>query len=270
MKINKIFLLAGLAVMSLAATSCSSDDDDYQKGPEAGSQNVGFYNTSNVTLALTATSFDVELKRANTSGELTVPVEVIEASSVLSVPATVTFASGSETATLSVGVSGEAQPYESYTLKLRIPGEYTDPYKVQDFYSLYGATIMKEDYKPYATADYTSWFFEDTWEVGIEYSEYLDLYRIKGLFVDGYDYFFKLGDKAEDGSIPMTMCTSDGKKLSSQACGYVHATYGMVSSKWLSSNFTGYDPTENAFFIPFQWTVSAGSFGSGYDSFVIK
>ena len=36
MKINKIFLMAGLAVMGLMTTSCS-DDDDYQKGPEENS-----------------------------------------------------------------------------------------------------------------------------------------------------------------------------------------------------------------------------------------
>lgn len=269
MKINKYFLMAGLAVMSLVATSCS-DKDEYTPGKEAGSNNVVFINESNQTLALTATEFTVELQRTNTSGDLTVPLEILQCSSVLSCPASVTFASGSATATLTVGVSGDAVPYDEYTLRVRIPEDYTNSYLIQEGTPQLNLTVMKEDYKPYATADFTSWLLGGPWEVSIEYSEYLDMYRIKGLFVEGYDYFYKLGAKADDGSIPMTMCTADGKKLASQATGYVHATYGMVSSKWLDANFTGYDPAEDAYFIPFQFTVSAGSFGSNYDSFKIK
>jgi hypothetical protein len=68
----------------------------------------------------------------------------------------------------------------------------------------------------------------------------------------------------------MTMCNADGTKMTKLASGYVHQTYGMVSTTWLSSNFTGYDPEDDAYYIPFQWTVSAGSFGSGYESFVIN
>ena len=103
MKINKYFLMAGLAVMSLVATSCS-DKDEYTPGKEAGSNNVVFINESNQTLALTATEFTVELQRTNTSGDLTVPLEILQCSSVLTCPASVTFASGSATATLTMSI----------------------------------------------------------------------------------------------------------------------------------------------------------------------
>ena len=269
MKINKIFLMAGLAAMSLMVASCS-DDDDYKKGPEAGSQNVGFVNQTNPVLGLTDAQFTVELKRSNASGELTVPLEVIQCADVLTAPSSVTFASGSETALLTIGVSNAAEAFVDYPLTIRIPGEYTNPYIQQDMYPILGITVLKEDYKPFAKADLTSWFFEETWEIDIEYSEYLDMYRIQNMYVDGYNYFYKLGKKEDDGTIPMTMCNSDGSKLSKQACGYVHSTYGMVSTTWLSDNFTGYDPDDDAYYIPFQWTVSAGSFGSGYESFQIK
>ena len=115
MKINKIFLMAGIAVMSLMATSCS-DDDKYQKGPEAGSQNVGFVNQTNPVLGLTDTQFTVELKRSNASGELTVPLEIIQCADVLSAPSSVTFASGSETATLTINVSNAAEAFVDYQL----------------------------------------------------------------------------------------------------------------------------------------------------------
>ena len=274
MKINKIFLMAGLAVMGLMAASCSDDDNDYTPGKPAGGNNVVFINESNPTLALTATEFTVELRRDSSamSSELTVPLEIIESASVLSCPTSATFASGSAVTTISIGVSGDAQPYEEYKLRVRIPEEYTNSYKVQSGSPQLNLTVLKEDYKPFAKADFTSWFFEETWEIDIEYSEYLDMYRIKDLYIEGSgcNYFYKLGKKEDDGTIPMTMCNADGTKLSKCACGYVHSTYGVVSTTWLSDNFTGYDPADNAYYIPFKWTVSAGSFGSGYESFVIK
>ena len=48
MKINKIFLMAGLAVMGLVATSCGDDDDNYTPGKPAGNNNVVFINQAGV------------------------------------------------------------------------------------------------------------------------------------------------------------------------------------------------------------------------------
>ena len=274
MKINKIFLMAGLAVMGLMATSCSDDDNDYTPGKPAGGNNVVFINETNQTLALTATEFTVELRRDSSAmgSEQTVPLEIIECASVLTCPTSATFASGSAVTSITVGVSGDAKPYEEYILRARIPEDYTNPYKVQSGSPQLNMIVMKEDYKPFATAAFTSWFFEETWPINIEYSEYLDMYRIKDLYIEesGCNYYYKLGKANEDGLIPMTMCNADGTKMTKLASGYVHKTYGMVSTTWLSSNFTGYDPEDDAYYIPFQWTVSAGSFGSGYESFVIN
>lgn len=268
MKINKIFLMAGLAVMSLMATSCS-DDDDYTAGKPAGSQDISFFNEYNPVLGLTDTQFEITLHRTNASGEQTVPLEVLQCADVLSCPTQATFASGDTLAHVTVAVSSEAKAFEEYILRVRIPEEYTNPYAPKMGTPQINLNVMKEDYKVLYQADFTSWFFEETWPIEIEYSEYLDLYRIKDLYVNGYNYYYKLGKKAEDGSIPMTMCSSDGVVTKEQACGYVHPTYGMISTTWLSDNFTGYDPGDDAYYIPFQWTVSAGSFGAGYESFKI-
>lgn len=274
MKINKIFLMAGLAVMGLVATSCGDDDDNYTPGKPAGNNNVVFINQANQVLALTATDFTIELRRDSSemSSELTVPLEIVTCSDVLSCPKSATFASGAAETTVKIGVSDAAKPYEVYDLIVRIPEENTNPYKIQTGASQLAITVMKEDYKSFATADFTSAFplFNDTWEIDIEYSEYLDLYRVKGLYFDGYDYYYKLGEKDEDGNVPMTMCNADGSDMTKVACGYVHEDYGMVSTTWLSDNFTGYDAESKAYMIPFKWTVSAGSFGSYYERFVIK
>jgi hypothetical protein len=43
----------------------------------------------------------------------------------------------------------------------------------------------------------------------------------------------------------------------------------MITYRWLSDNFTGWDADEEAYFIPVNYRVSAGSFGSNYDHFTL-
>lgn len=261
MKINKFFLMACMASLTLGFASCS-DDYSYSPGEEVGTANVTFADEQNYTLDLTATSFDITLKRADSNGELTVPINVVKKADVLTVPASVTFASGSTEATLTVAVSDAAEAFVDYPLMLTIPSQYAGgTYKEQDTYPSMSITVHKEDYALYGTMTYTSWFFEDTWDVDLYYSEYLNLYRAE-IFFDGYPFYFTI---SADGLITITDNT--GAEKTDTESGYVHSTYGMVTARWLSSNFTGYD--EGAYYIPFNWRVSAGSFGSGYDSFTI-
>ncbi len=261
MKINKFFLIACMASLTLGFASCS-DDYSYSPGEEVGTANVTFADEQNVTLGLTDTSFDIVLQRADGSGSLTVPVNVVKKADVLTVPSEVTFASGATEAKLTVTVSSDAEAFVDYPLALTIPSQYAGgTYKEQSTYPTMNITIHKEDYKKYGVMTYTSWFFEDTWEVDMYYSEYLDLYRAE-IFTDGYPFYMKI---TEDGIITITDNT--GVEKTDTESGYVHSTYGMVTARWLSSNFTGYDT--DAYYIPFQWRVSAGSFGSGYDSFTV-
>lgn len=267
MKINKIFLMSGIAALSLMASSCSDDDDDYEVGPQAGSQNVGFYQQTNQVLALTATDFEIQLKREGTNGDLTVPLELVEASPVITAPTSATFANGDSIATVKVGISADAEAFVNYKLTMRVPSEYTNPYKEQDFYTMLNVTVMKEDYKPWGVITYDHHFFDDwTFDVPVEHSEYLDLYRMD-IFDDGYTFYMKIDD--EDGSI--TICDSNGNKYTGATqAGFTYSDYGMVSATWVSSAFTGWDDEDQAYYIPWKWTVSAGSFGSDYDWFVIK
>lgn len=265
MKINKYFLMAGLAVMSLVATSCS-DKDEYTPGKEAGSNNVVFINEANQVLSLTDTQFTVELQRSNTSGDLTVPLEVLKCADVLSCPTSVTFASGSATATVTVNVSNDAEAFKEYGLSLRIPEDYTNSYLVQEGTPMLNITVLKEDYKPWGVLDYHHDFFADwNFDVEVEYSEYMDLYRMD-IYTPGYRFWFKMDDTGN-----ITICDNTGAKYTGATpVGFTYSNYGMVSATWVSTSFTGYDADEDAYFIPFKWTVSAGSFGTNYDWFTIK
>src|SRR5574344_352307 len=123
MKINKIFLMAAVAMLGLFA-SCG-DDDDYTAGKKSGNNDVAFTEASqkNQTLELADTKFTVSLQRSNTQGALTVPLKVF-ASDMLTVPTSATFADGAATADITVQVSDSAKAYVNYPLLITVPEEY--------------------------------------------------------------------------------------------------------------------------------------------------
>ena len=94
MKLNKIFLLAGIAVAGMWMSACS-DDDDYTPGQPAGQYDVSFVDEGGMTvLALEDQSFTFTLTRANGEGELTVPLEVVQKPDFVQIPSSATFKAG--------------------------------------------------------------------------------------------------------------------------------------------------------------------------------
>lgn len=132
MKINKIFLLAAMALTGFGFASCS-DDDSYSPGKPAGSNNVYFVDEAHQVLDLTATSFNIKVGRADAGSALTVPLKQLQVASVFTVPATVEFAAGQTEVEVPIQISSDAEPFTDYQLRLAIPEEYTSPYRVQDY-----------------------------------------------------------------------------------------------------------------------------------------
>lgn len=266
MKLNKVFLLGLLASASLF-TACSDDDDDYSAGPQPGNINVTFATGENMALELTDTSFDVLLYRPDSTSAqaITVPIEVVEAAEVFTIPQSVSFAAGDSIAKLTIAVSEAAKPFVDYKLRLALPLEYSASTYLadQDYYPVLGITVHKEDYKQWGTMSYTSWLFEDTWESDVYYSEYMKLYRCD-IFTEGYPFYFSIDDEGV-----IVIRDNTGAECVSTVTGYVDETYGMMSYYWLKSNFTGWDEDDQAYFIPVSYRVSAGQFGSDYDSFTL-
>ncbi|MBQ2196537.1 MAG: hypothetical protein II407_06320, partial [Prevotella sp.] len=63
----------------------------------------------------------------------------------------------------------------------------------------------------------------------------------------------------------ITPCTSEGKAYTGAiTTGLVHPSYGAVSATWVKDD-SGYDADEDAYYVNYEWTVSAGSFGTGYN-----
>ena len=265
MKINKYFLMAGLAVMSLLATSCS-DKDEYTPGKQAGANDVTFADGSNKILEFSATSFDIELTRTNTTSALEVPLKVIKKPDFVTIPATASFAAGEATATVTCTVGSEMEAFTPYEVAVDIDEEYTNPYKESNTYPRFQITLIKEDYKLFAKGTFNETvLFKSKWEQEIEYSPMLDMFRMKNVFVNGTNWYFLWNQKAGD-DCEFSFCNSDGKALKKFASGYVHKTYGMIMANVLSDYFVGYDADDNAFYFPFEFTVDAGSFGANFDT----
>ncbi len=135
MKLNKIFLLAGIALAGVFA-SCS-DDDDYAKGPVASGnqlQTVTF-GTKNIMSAeldpADPTSYTITVYRdsAYMAEAVSIPLKVlVNTDSVFVVPATVDFAAGAAEASVVVNFS-KAEIGVPYTLEVALDNDaYINPY----------------------------------------------------------------------------------------------------------------------------------------------
>lgn len=265
MKINKIFLLAAMALTGFGFASCS-DDDSYSPGKPAGSNNVYFVDEAHQVLDLTATSFNIKVGRADAGSALTVPLKQLQVASVFTVPATVEFAAGQTEVEVPIQISSDAEPFTDYQLRLAIPEEYTSPYRVQDYVPELNVQIHKEDYKDYAAIEYyDNFWYGEKWEDVIQYSATLDLYRYAP-FAEGCYFYYKI-DEGKD----ITVCNAEGKKYTGKTVtGLSHSTYGAISAAWdTASGFSGYNPEDDTYYILYEWTVDAGSFGPYYNTIKI-
>lgn len=247
---------------SLVATTFWSCDDEVEYTPAQESlvteTQVYFIDngSSELIIGKDDTSFSVVLGRKDNSIAQNITLKVINPNDTVftSVPTTVEFAVGESEKELVIQVSEKMKFFQSYPLEIVLPEEYVNPYIEQDNQSFVALNVSKEDYAPYAVGTYYSWWYDESWEHVMEYSEYLGRYRFADLWAEGYDVEFTW-----DGT---TITCLNSKNPS----GYIHPTYGMVTAEIQA---TKYNAEQNAFLFQYKWTVSAGSFGAGVDSFVI-
>lgn len=254
------YVLAATIAISGVFTSCSSDDD-YTPGKPAGSNNVTFICDGTVVLAQTATNFDVTLTRENTSSALEVPLTVI-GSEGFTVPASASFASGEAETTITVGVPADMAVNKGYNFEIRIPEEFTNPYKQQDTYPTFKATIMKEDYGVYAEGTYIdNFWYEEAWDATLEFSPSQELYRIKDMFEpeSGYHFFFKWN---KDTNV-LTPTDATGNKLQQCPTPYLYQGSPITGRTDQAKFYYAEEDGEKYLGLPFYWYVPALSGGFG-------
>jgi len=263
MKISKIFLMAGLAMMTIVAASCSSKDDWTPGEPTvAGGQNVYLDTEENIALPLDGNSFEVTFKRTTTSGELTIPVNFSTPTPEIftSVPSTVTFASGAAEATITVTCKQDMEVFHTYRATITIDQQYTSQYAdAETNCPKAELNVIKEDYKPFKNGTYYSQFFETEEAAVLEYSEMMDTYRFKNV-TEGQTFTFNVDDDGNISIVEAAIATS-----------YVHPTYGVITANRTNKpSFVEVEDGVTTYYFNFEYTVSAGSFGDAYDYFVVN
>ena len=134
MKIFKNLASALMVLPVLAAlTACSDDEGKYTPAEALTNAQVYFSNElpDVVELSKDNSTFDVQVCRINTKGELVAPIVVEQdEANVYAIPTSVTFADGESTANLTIGYDPEALDYnEMHNVVLTIGDEtYTTPY----------------------------------------------------------------------------------------------------------------------------------------------
>ncbi len=263
MKISKIFLMAGLAMMTFVATSCSSKDDWAPGEPTtSGGQNVYLDTEESIALPLDGNTFEVTFKRTATSGDLTIPVNFSTPTPEIftDVPSTVTFASGAAEAKITITCKSDMEVFHTYRATITIDQQYTTQYAdAETNCPKAELNVIKEDYKPFKNGTYYSQFFETEEAAVLEYSEMKKLYRFKHVAADQTFNFTVDADnniKVVEAKIPTA---------------YVHPTYGPITANRTNKpSFIEVEDGVTTYYFNFEYTVDAGSFGDAYDYFVVN
>lgn len=251
MKGLRFIFVSAVALLSLAA--CVEQEPYTPGGPTNSNGNNVYFSAKNpgqLVLGLTDNTFKVTLERESGSGAISVPLTAYSESNVFTVPSAVDFAAGETSKDITVQFKN-AEPFVNYIVRIAIPEEFTNQYKNQEVYPVFSTTVLQEDFKAYHTGRYSDdFYFEESWEQVLEYSELLKTYRFKGLWKDANGSFSFKWDGADKFELPGKFET-----------GIVHSKYGMISVTPDAKN-TYYDAEEKAIHFSFTWTVTAGSFGT--------
>ncbi len=193
MKLNKIFLLAGIAALGLF-TSCS-DDDDYTKGkPASGDQlqtvTFGADNYESIELDpadATTKTFTLYRDSAYIENETTVPIKVVtNTDDVFVVPSEATFAAGSAATDITVTFDS-AQIGVQYSLEIAVDDKYVNPYS-QDTYKTYSYNIQRVKWNSIGFGYWCDEFwYGDLFEVEVfQRDDQKNVYRIESPYTDEY------------------------------------------------------------------------------------
>ena len=263
MKISKIFLMAGLAIMTIVATSCSSKDDWAPGEPTtSGGQNVYLDTEENIALPMDGNTFEVTFKRTTTNGDLTIPVNFSTPTPEIftSVPSTVTFASGASEAKITITCKQDMEVFHTYRATITIDQQYTMQYAdAETNCPKAELNVIKEDYQPFKSGTYYSQFFETEEPAVLEYSEMMDVYRFKDV-TEGQTFTFTVDEDNNISIIEAKIPTS-----------YVHSSYGPITANRTNKpSFVEVEDGVTTYYFNFEYTVNAGSFGAYYDYFVVN
>lgn len=259
--LNKISSVIFAALFAAGITSCSTESYDCAEPVASGTPSVYFPSAqnANVSLPLTESEFNVELSRADASDELTVNLrKVDDLNNVFDVPATATFAKGSNTTTVKVTIRN-AKPFVDYRLGLALDPDVVNPYVVNQNGTInYVAHVQKEDWKFYSKCTVLSAWYEKDFETEMQYSETLKQYRVYNVWDTGVHISFSIDEKSNvkfaETKYSTKIKNDSGAALSWAPDYTVNEKEGVVGCV--------FDAEKKVFTFTGEWSFSGGSYGS--------
>jgi hypothetical protein len=246
---KKIFKYAYVALAGMMVVSLVSCVDKYDYDG-AGEQDPGAFISADATqlkyAAEDAQILNFTLQRTNS--EAAEDIALTCDNSNFQVPSSVNFAAGEAKKTVAVPFSILGGTTEEVTITVA-PQSAT----------VYGVGEMKftitRDFvwEFLGEGVYTSWLFGESWPQPVYRGEGTHLYKLPDCIAAGYDIQFELTDDEQHLA----------RTIEKQETGYIHSSYGMVSIEAAADDIVRED---NIIYLPFKYTVSAGSFGANYDS----
>ncbi len=269
-------------MLSLVLSACSSDDYDW--ATVTGDQ-VYFSNETQETFELSteATTFEVPIYRVKTDGAITVPVKAtLQDGTIFTVPSSVTFADGAKEAKIAISYDPSNITYGNYedvTLSIA-DSTYTTVYGQGSVSFKAGATEWS-DWAPYNQAGTCTYSYSLFWsgdDAGL-------VFQVRHNVIKTNLYQFKIKQCMAGIDLVLDYDESTGVvSCPAQFTGYTHSSYGDVyvaDYNYYMETVRGKDPSsfqhaygsfdkENGYIdIPVSYYVSAGSFGSGYETITL-
>lgn len=256
MKVTKYLLGIGFAMVTLF-TSCEQDNMGAQYNLET--MGVTFATSSQkVTFpAYDYEGFDVEVIRAKSADAATINLQagLLDSNNDLNplpaefkVPATVTFAAGESITKIHVTV-GDITSGTDYKVYIAITDENVAPIDANMEKVI---TVFRDyTYSAIGTGTIISTFFEFEDNFEWEKADQTSWYKALSPYEEGYDIIFKVGTDGKSVTIDKQVIAGD---ISGYGKGYV-AGKGEIKN--------------GAIVATLEFTVSAGSFGSAKETFVL-
>ena len=252
---KKTFKYAYIALAGMMTISLTSCIDKYEYDG-VGEQDPGaFISADATTLKYAAEDEQIltfTLQRTNSDAAENISLTCDN--SKFQVPSSVSFAAGESKKSVSVPFSILGGTTENVTISV-----------AQESATVYGVSQMifniTRDFvwEYLGEGVFTCWLFGESWPQPVYRGEGTQLYKLKDCIAEGFDIEFEL---TEDGQ-------HLAKAIATQQTGYVHPSYGMISvTSGVDENGNPYDieREDNIIYLPTKYIVSAGSFGTDYDS----
>ena len=288
MKINKIFILAGVflsGIMSLS--SCGSDDDDYTPGPEVAANcadlSFGSDNVQNLEVDPDITSVDIQVYRANTQAAGTYAIKVLSnQDNIFNVPESVSFAAGQGEAVITASFSN-SELGTTYTLELGFDDADVNPYTATNKTYAYSVTRVK--WNTVGTGQWLDGFWYGFWdEVTIQQLDAdPSVYRIRNPYttelVQAYgdmpgtytNYLtFKLASNGQvswDGSFYINTMYDDSHEIK----GYYPSSLAASQAPYDALSYAEKDENGNVLFFqiaPYWYVDGVGGWGADYPCYL--